>query len=341
MKNLPSPVGMTHDEIIDLLSKEEYGYLPDAPDSMSVEVAQKDETFFPGETVLYKLKFTVSIGGSEFSFPVNYNLPLSDKPVPCFVFINFRDQVPDKYLPSEEIADHGYAVMSFCYTDVTSDDGDFTNGLAGLFFRDGTRSDTDCGKIGLWAWAAMRVMDHALTLPELDHGRISVVGHSRLGKTALWAGALDHRFHCAFSNDSGCGGAAIARENTGETISVICRNFPYWFCKNYSKYASNEASMPFDQHFLVAANAPHRVYVASASEDAWACPQNEYQSCIEANGYYENLGITGFVTDKAVPEIGDRFHDGYIGYHLRKGHHRLSRHDWQGYIAFLDKCKGE
>lgn len=341
MKNLPSPVGLSHDEIVDLLLREEYGYLPPAPDKLSVEVVEEDKYFYSGKTVLYKLKFTVQIKGAEFSFPVNYNLPISDKPLPCFVFINFRDCVPDKYLPSEEISDHGHAVMSFCYTDVTSDDDDFTNGLAGLIYPDGKRGDSDCGKIGLWAWAAMRVMDYAKTLPELDGGRISVVGHSRLGKTALLTGALDHRFYCAFSNDSGCSGAAIARENTGERISVICNAFPCWFCKNYLKYADNEDSMPFDQHFLLAANAPHRVYVASASEDSWACPPNEYRSCIEASEYYKSLGLTGFVTDKALPEIGDRFHDGHIGYHLREGRHRLSRHDWLGFIAYLDKHKGE
>lgn len=183
----------------------------------------------------------------------------------------------------------------------------------------------------------MRVMDYAQTRAEINHNRISVVGHSRLGKTALLTGALDHRFYCAFSNDSGCSGAALSRDKEGETIEAICRVFPFWFCKNYYKYACNEESVPFDQHFLLAANAPHRVYVASASEDAWAHPTNEYRSCVEASEYFNDMGLTGFVTNKQSPELGDRFHDGYIGYHLRDGKHRLSRHDWLAYIAYLDK----
>lgn len=337
MKELPSPIGMSRDKILDLLLKEEYGYLPPAPEQLTVEITETDLRFCPGKTVFTRLNFQCKINGKEFSFPVSYNCPISEHPVPCFVLVNFRSCVPDKYLPSEEIADHGYAVMSFCYEDITSDDGDFTNGLAGVVYPDGIRKDTDCGKIGLWAWAAMRVMDYAQTLPELKSDKISVVGHSRLGKTALLAGALDYRFYCSFSNNSGCSGAAISRENTGESIDIICEYFPFWFCKNYLKYRNNEHLLPFDQHFLLAANAPHRVYVASASEDAWACPENEYRSCREASKYYETLGLTGFVTTKALPEVGDRFHEGYIGYHLREGEHHLSRHDWLGYIAYLEK----
>lgn len=333
---LPSPIGMTHHEIVDLLSKEEYGFLPEAPFSVSAE-EEIDKFFCPGKTIMRHLKITCKTKYGDFTFPANYNCPISDKPVPCFILINFRDCVPDKYLPSEEIADHGYAVISFCYKDITSDDNDFTTGLAGLIYGDRERGDADPGKISMWAWAAMRVMDYAQTRPEIDHDRISVVGHSRLGKTALLTGALDHRFYCAFSNDSGCGGASLARESTGEKVANLCTRFPYWFCKNYFKYADNEDSMPFDQHFLLAANAPHRVYVASGSEDSWACPKNEYQSCVEASEYYENMGLPGFVTDKNLPEIGDRFHDGYIGYHLREGMHRLSRHDWLGFISYLDK----
>ena len=340
MKNLPSPIGMSYDEITELLLREEYGYLPEAPFEIIAE-EEIDSTFYSGKCIMRHIRLTCKTKYGNFTFPVNYNCPISDEPVPCFVFINFRDNVPDKYLPSEEISDLGYAVMSFCYKDVTTDDNDFTNGLAGLIYPDGERNDTDPGKISIWAWAAMRVMDYALTRPEINHQRISVAGHSRLGKTALLTGALDHRFYCAFSNDSGCSGASIARETTGETIDAICKNYPFWFCKNYYKYRNNEGALPFDQHFLLAANAPHRVYVSSASEDSHACPKNEYLSCIEAGKYYESLGFSGFITDKELPAENDVFHDGYVGYHLRPGMHYISRYDWQRYIAYLNKHKGE
>lgn len=337
-KGLPSPLNLSKEEILQLLLQEEYGFLPPAPQSVTVEEVKRDVRFCAGKAELITLKMTCVTESGTYSFPVCYTCPTNRaKPLPCFIQINFRDLVPDAYLPSEEIVDNGFAVLSFCYKDVTSDDGDFTNGLAGVFYPNGERTDTQCGKIGLWAWAAMRVLDYAQTLPELDKNRISVAGHSRLGKTALLTGALDERFFCAFSNDSGCSGASLSREKEGETVAKIWNRFPYWFCKNYEKYADNEDSLPFDQHFLLAANLPHLVYVASAAKDAWADPKNEYLSCVAASDYCKAKGFSGFIHPDRLPQIGDAFHDGHIGYHLRDGLHYFSREDWQNYMKFLRK----
>lgn len=180
-------------------------------------------------------------------------------------------------------------------------------------------------------------MDYACTVPEIDHDRIGVVGHSRLGKTALLAGALDERFFCAFSNDSGCSGAALARGTKGETVGKIYQNFPYWFCEKYGTYAEQEDTMPFDQHFLLAAIAPRRVYVASASQDCWADPENEYLSCIAAGEYYRNMGLKGFIRPDRDPVPGDCFGEGEIGYHLRAGTHYLSREDWGHFMEYMRK----
>ena len=337
LEKLPKPDGMSRAEIVDLLLREEYGYPPLSPLSVRAQEEGRDERFCAGKAILIKLRLICETAYGEFSFPVYYTCPAKkEQPVPCFIHINFRDLVPDKYQPSEEIVDAGYAMLSFCYKDVTSDDGDFTNGLAGLVYPDGKRTATQCGKIGLWAWAAMRVMDYALTLPELDHGRICVAGHSRLGKTALLAGALDERFYCAFSNDSGCSGAALSREKGGETIRKINEVVPYWFCENYAQYGDNEQKMPFDQHFLLAANAPHRVYVASAVEDLWSDPEKEYLSCVAASNYFKEQGLTGFVHPDRLAAAGDYFGEGYIGYHLRAGAHYFSREDWQYYMKYLN-----
>ena len=337
LASLPDPKNMKKAEIVDLLLREEYGYLPPAPDSVEVTLSKKEDTkFCAGKAILRSLTFTCKGSFGEFSFPVSYTCPTRvEQPVPAFVQINFRPDVPDRYQPTEEIVDNGYAVLSFCYQDVSSDDGDFTNGLAGLLYPDGKRAPDACGKIGLWAWAAIRVLEYALTLPEIRHDRICVAGHSRLGKTALLAGALDERFWCAFSNDSGCSGAAVSREKEGETIEVICRVFPYWFCENYKKYANNEAALPFDQHYLIAANYPHRVYVASAEEDLWASPKNEFLSCVAASEYYEARGEVGFVQNGTLPTAGACFHRGMIGYHIRRGMHYFSREDWLRYFDYL------
>lgn len=336
LKKLPKTTDKTKKEILDILLKEEYGYLPKKPITESAEIQNTDERFCAGKADLITLKLITKTENGDFSFPLYYARPKGKTNVPCFIHINFREYIPDQYQPTEEIIDAGYATLTFCYKDVTSDDGDFTNGLAKIIYPDGKRNKYDCGKIGLWAWAAMRVMDYALTLPELNKEKISIVGHSRLGKTALLTGVLDERFFCAFSNDSGCSGASLARENDGETIEKITNVFPYWFNENYKKYANNEEKMPFDQHFLIAANYPHYVYVASAASDSWTCPKNEFLSCVAASEFYEKNEKKGFISQKKLPNTDEKFHDGDIGYHIRPGLHYLSRDDWKSYIDFLN-----
>ncbi len=332
---IPMPNGLKKDELLRILQTEEYGYLPEVPDSISVREISKDIHFASGRAEIITLELTASLRGRSFAFPFTYTKLTKKVNTPCVIYMNFKDNVPHKYLPSEELCDRGYSILSFCYTDVTSDNGDFTNGLAGVVYPDGKRGPADCGKIGLWAWAAMRVMDYALTLPEIDHKKISVAGHSRLGKTALLTGALDERFYCAYSNDSGCSGASIARGNRGETVTKIIRAFPFWFCENYFKYSNNEDAMPFDQHFLIAANAPHRVYVASAAEDLWADPDNEYKGCLLAASYYRDSGLPVSLSEE-MPSPGERLHGGYIGYHIREGTHFISREDWNIFFDYLN-----
>jgi len=335
INNLPDPSGLSKSEILSVLLKEEYGKIPSRPYSVSAEILS-DENMFAGKARLKKCKLNCKSEWGEYSFPFWYMLPKDKTNVPSFIHLNFTNLIPDKYQPSEEILDAGYAVFSIHYKDVSSDDADFTDGLAGVVYHNGIRNNDDCGKIGLWAWAAIALFDYTQTLPELNHHKVSVVGHSRLGKTALLAGALEEKFYCAFSNDSGCSGASIARESTGERISDIVRVFPFWFCKNYYKYANREESLPFDQHWLLCANIPHKVYVASALDDTWACPRNEYISCIAADSYYKGHGLKGFIHPDRYPEAEELFHDGDIGYHLRKGSHFLSGEDWQNYIRYLN-----
>lgn len=320
-------------EIRDILCREEYGFLP-PPVKTDYEVLESDDGFCAGSVLLEKVRLTVRLPQGAFSFPVCCARP-KGKVCPAFILVNFRDDVPDRYFPAEEICDHGFAVISFGYEDVTRDDADFSDGLAGVLYRGSARKADDPGKIALWAWAAMRVMDYAQTLEGVDHGNIAVVGHSRLGKTALLAGALDERFAFVFSNDSGCSGAAVSRGKCGETVGDIVAHFPYWFCENYRRYAGNETGMPFDQHFLLSLAAPRHLYVASAAEDRWADPVSEYLGCIAADRVYRFLGRAGFDSPPRLPETGDSFHHGRIGYHLRSGRHYLSRCDWLQFMEYM------
>ncbi len=332
-RNLPSL--LPREKMLEILQREEYGYFPGLPEKINFEKKQlRNNNIFAGKGKLWEITVSGTVNQKDFSFPVTFMLPEGDGPFPFFVNINFEKNIPNFYFPAEEILDNGFAAFNLYYGDVTSDDGDFTNGLAGVFYPDGKRQATDCGKIAIWAWAASRVLDYAEKESRLDMTKAAVCGHSRLGKTALAAGAFDHRFRFVHSNCSGCGGASIARDNTGEKVEDICRNFPYWFCENYKKYINNEDNMPFDQHYLLAGIAPNYVSVGSASEDDWADPTGEQLSCFAASPAYEKLGMKGFVCDQKA-EIGDKFFDGHIGYFYRQGAHFFSRDDWHSIIEFI------
>ncbi len=320
-------------ELINLLSEQVYGFTPEAPDHVDCEILSSDDKAFANKAVHQKLSLSFETPNGRFAFPVDFITPKKVCPAPLFITIAFRPAVPDRYLPMEEIIDHGCAVATFHYNDVTTDN-DGNTGLMTMYPRD---EKTGWGKIGMWAFAASRVMDYALTREDIDHSRIAVNGHSRLGKTALWCGAQDERFSMVISNDSGCSGAAITRGKVGETVEAITRVFPYWFCGNYRAWADREHEMPFEQHMLLALTAPRCLYVCSAEEDSWADPESEFLSCAAASPAWTLCGETGLVTPDHLPEIGDALHEGKVGYHVRSGSHFLSRADWLRYIEYRDR----
>jgi hypothetical protein len=207
-----------------------------------------------------------------------------------------------------------------------------TNGMSGFLFGDGKRNPTDPGKIAMWAWAAQRLLDYAETRQDcLDLSCAIVAGHSRLGKTALLAGATDTRFAFAYSNTSGCTGAALSRGKAGETVAKITNRFPYWFCENYYKYADHEDTMPFDQHYLLASIATRYALVGSGTLDAWADPQNEYLCCVAAKPAWND----DFAHPNRMPRPDETFLQGNLGYHLRTGTHYFGRPDWHRLIEFV------
>ena len=320
-----------------------YGVTPiGKPADFKSTVIKETPDAFDGKATIKEIEITFSTPKGERKIRPVIALPNGkNKPVPAFLLIINRSpklldpENANEFFPMREITARGYAAVAFHYGDVDVDKKDG--------YKDGVRAQYDpetpapnaWACIAAWAWGASRVMDHLETEPRIDAKQVAVVGHSRGGKTALWAGAEDQRFAMAISNDSGCTGAAVSRGKVGESVAKINELFPHWFTTNYKKFSGKEDELPVDQHQLVALIAPRLTYVASAIDDVWADPKSEFRSCVESAPVYALYGLETVKT-KEFPEVGKPLHEGQVGYHVRTGNHNLTLVDWNHFLDFAD-----
>lgn len=355
--------------IMDFFLTDVYGHYPQKQVTPRFELLEQSDKALGGKAV--RKQVAIHLDGMDTPILLLIYQPAGVKgKVPAFVGMNFKgnhqvnidpeiiisDNAPkgkdlgtdaprgaaSSRWPLEEIVGAGYAVATIYRGDVDPDHDDgFKNGIHPLFYRAGqTKPDAEeWGTIGAWAWGLSRVMDYLEQDKSIDHKRVAVVGHSRLGKTALWAGATDERFAIAISNDSGCGGAALSARKVGETVAKINKSFPHWFCDNYNKYNDNEEALLVDQQGLIALIAPRPVYVASATEDTWADPEGEFLSALYASPVYELYGKKGLAVS-SMPKPEQPSIEGYVGYHIRTGKHDITLYDWQQYIKFANQHFG-
>ena len=356
-------------ELLRLFETHVYGRTPESGPRPRFQVTKTDPSALGGRAI--RKEVAISFGGGQSARRLDLLLYLPSKapaPVPVFLALNFQGNHavhPDpgitlsarwmaasspgvvanrateasrgadaRHWPLETILERGYGLATAYYGDLFLDrpDGAAESVLA-LF--PGPRGSDAWGAIGVWAWGLSRALDYLETDRAVDAKRVVLIGHSRLGKAALWAGAQDPRLAVVISNDSGCGGAALSKRIYGETVAAITTRFPHWFCANFARYAGREAELPVDQHELLALVAPRPLYVASAVEDKWADPKGEFLSALNADPVYRLLGTDGLPA-REMPGVDLPVH-GTIGYHVRSGGHDVTEFDWRQYLAFSDR----
>lgn len=351
-------------EVMRLFEDQVYGQSATPPKSVPYEVTSRDDKALGGAAT--RKEVTVWLTGKQPGPKMSILIYIPNKrtrPAPVFLGLNFGGNQAIHTDPAitvttswtakgvpqprgaeasrwqvEKVINGGYAVASIYYGDIFPDHKDgLKQSTIPTLYRAGQTEPgpSDWNAIGAWAWALSRALDYMGHDRDLDAKRVAVWGHSRLGKTSLWAGAQDERFAMVISNDSGEGGAAIARRNFGETVNRINTSFPHWFAANFKQYNTRVNDLPVDQHMLIALIAPRPVYIASAEEDKWADPHGEFLAGKAASPVYKLLGKDGMSAEK-WPAIHQPVHS-TIGYHIRAGKHDVTAYDWEQYLAFADK----
>lgn len=358
-------------ELIRLFQHYMYGKPPAPPANLKASIEFEDATLFGGKATLRLVKLEFGPPGTPAMHLLVAIPNRRTGKAPVFVGLNFcgnhalldhpKIPLPTVWMPGncpgcqdnratelgrgaqkdvweiEKSIDRGYAVAT-CYTgDIDPDQPDFTDGVHPHFLASGQKQPGphEWGTIAAWAWGVQRAVDYLVTVPEIDARRVAVVGHSRLGKTALLAGATDERIALVIPHQAGCGGTAPSRHKVGETVKQINDRFPHWFCDEFTKFNDDVDRLPFDQHSLVALCAPRPVLFSNAVEDSWADPEGQFRVLAAATPVYKLLGVDGLQAEE-FPPVG-KLVNSRLGYFIRDGKHSMNAIDWKVFLDFADR----
>lgn len=354
-----------------------YGRVPQGPafDSqppLAQRVLFEDRRAFDGAGTLREVELTID----PPEWPKIYLLIATPNTVPrapCFVGMNFagnhqliddpRVRLPDGWMPDRhqgaddnratdagrgaqandwplaEIVLRGYAVAVFYCGDIQPDRPNVREGMRATLAASSEADPSETATIMWWAWGIQRAIDYLVTDDAIDPNRIAVVGHSRLGKTALLAGALDERIALTIANQAGCGGSGPSRHDDpkAETVKIITEKFPHWFAGNFTKFGDDPSRLPIDQNCLVAMCAPRPVLFTAAADDLWANPLGQFEVLQAATPVYELLGVDGLKANAMPAADAPLLGDGRLGYWIRSGKHSMTPADWKIYMDFADR----
>jgi hypothetical protein len=349
-----------------------YGYFPEAPDKVEAKVEREDAKALDGKATLKEITLTF---GPPKTPAIHLLLVVPNDrkgPAPVFVGMNFNGnhavimdpkvRLPTVWVPNkgnikdnratdegrgsevdvwalDQAVARGYAVATFYCGDVDPDRKDVREGVQQFIGKKDQAGPHDWGTLAAWAWGIMRAVDYLVTDKDLDKARVAVVGHSRLGKTALLAAAFDERIALAIPHQAGCGGTAPSRTRVGETVKQINTNFPHWFNATFKEFNDQVDKLPLDQHCLAALVAPRPLLYSNAAEDTHANPEGQFQMLQAADPVYRLLGAGGLEAKK-MPEV-NQLVDSTLGYYVRPGKHSMTREDWKVFLDFADKHFGK
>ncbi|MHC4240863.1 MAG: alpha/beta hydrolase family protein [Planctomycetota bacterium] len=341
-------------QILSLFGNLVYGCVPEpeSPIKTVFKVRKTDPKFMDGKAMRKDVQIRLSNDKGAVEMLVLVFVPnKASKPVPAFMkhsFNNTKSRDFDAHptrsgrlrngWPLGDFFDRDYGFVAVYQQDLVGhNEVEFLRGIHRLFYRKGQSfpQANEWGVLSAVAWGAMRAMDYLETDNDVDHNRVAIIGHSKMGKATLWTAAQDERFALAISAQSGCAGAALWRRRSGETLEKMVTRFPYWLCRNAWKFVNNEEDLPVDQHMLLACIAPRPVYVHSGVGDTWADGRGEYLSAYHASEVYRLLGKKG-LSSESSPPVGEAIIESDVGYHNRRGGHSIEMYDWQRFLDFAD-----
>lgn len=334
-------------ELLELFHREMFGFSPPKPEGLTFRVEATDPIAMDGKATRKQIALSFPLGGETFTFRLTLFVPNQRRgPAPVFLLLNHRpadntDPTRAKrteFWPAEDVIARGYAIAAVnVAADVEPDQRNATTGVRAFYRQHYAQPDQlTWGALAAWSWAGSRGLDYLVTDTDINAAQIAVVGHSRSGKSALWAAAQDPRFALACVNGAGEGGPALSRRNFGETIRQLTTSFPYWFAPKYSTYADREHALPFDQHQLVALVAPRGYHGGDGVKDTWADPRGSWLSLVEASKVWALSGTTPALKDN-MPPVGELLVSGPLAYHVRAGGHDLTALDWKLYLDHADQ----